>query len=83
MQLVFPELLHKYEWPAETSGDIFEAFLGLATTDNAPPIARGFARWLDVCFYYLYRFCVLVQDRSWSIQTFADCEQLVSTFGQP
>ena len=81
MKLVFPELLAQYGWNAQTCGDIFEGLLGLGiTTDTAVPSARGFARWLDYFFYSLYRFCVLVQDRSWAIRSFADCEQIVSTF---
>ena len=81
MKLVFPELLAQYGWNAETCGDIFEAFLGLGfTTDTAIPSVRGLARWLDYFLYYLYKFCVLVQDRSLVIKTFADCEQIASTF---
>ena len=68
MKLVFPELLAQYVWNTETCGDIFEAFLGLGfTTDTAIPSVQGPARWLDYFFYSLYRFCVLVQDRSLAI----------------
>ena len=81
MKLLFPELLVQYAWNPETCGDIFEAFLGLGfSIDSATPSMRGLARWLDYFFYSLYRFCVLVQDRCWTIRTFADCEQIASTF---
>jgi len=81
MKLLFPELLNQYAWNQITFGDIFEAFLGLGSSNvsNIPSV-RGFARWLDFFFYHLYRFCVLVQDRSWTIQTIADCEDIVSDF---
>ena len=81
MNLVIPDLLAQYGWNAETCGDIVEAFLGLGfTTDNAIPSLRGLARRVDYFFCYLYRLCVLVQDCSWAINAFADCEQIASTF---
>ena len=79
MKLLFPELLKQYGWNQTTCGDIFEAFLGLVSSNDANiPSVQGFARWLD--FFHLYRFCVLVQDRFWTIQTIADCEDIASDF---
>ena len=77
MKLMFPELLDKYAWNAKTCGDIFKAFLGydLSTNDSIPGM-HSFAKWLDCWFYHLYRFCILVQDRCWTIHTFVDCEEI-------
>ena len=81
MKLLFPELLDQYAWNPQTYGDIFEAFLGSgSSTDLSNPSMQNFARWLDYFFYYLYRFCILVQDLCWTIQTFADCEDIASDF---
>jgi hypothetical protein len=77
MKLLFPELLDKYAWNAKTCGDIFKAFLGYdVSTSHSIPGMHSFAKWLDCWFYHLYRFCILVQDRCWTIHTFVDCEEI-------
>ena len=58
MKLLFPELLKQYGWNQTTCGDIFEAFLGLVSSNDANiPSVQGFARWLDFCLSFVQILC--------------------------
>ena len=81
MKLLFPKVIERRTWNPHTCGDIFEAFLGMwSSTVPVNSDGQKFARWIDHLFYYLYRFCILVQDRCWTIRSFADCQQIADSY---